>query len=202
MRKEPSSRVIQSYNLFGETGDMPDLVHCETIAARSKLHNWELAPHRHARLHQFLVVEKGGGRAVLEGETHKLAASRLVNVPVGCVHAFTFREGTDGWVLTLAAEALDEVVREGEGLRPMLAQALVLRGSRETSTLMRAIAGEYAALRFGRAHILRALCAQLAGLVARRIETAGQGVRDGSESTLQRRFESSRRHAFSCGTGA
>ena len=74
---------------------MPDLVHCETIEVRSKLHNWELAPHRHARLHQFLLVEKGGGRAILEGQSHPLTAMRLVNVPVGCVHAFVFRERLD-----------------------------------------------------------------------------------------------------------
>lgn len=168
---------------------MPDLVHCETIMVRSRLHNWELAPHRHARLHQFLIVAKGGGRAVLEGETHALAASRLVNVPVGCVHAFSFREGTDGWVLTLAAEALDEMVREGEGLRPMLAQPAVVAATRETAALMRAISDEYSAMRFGRAHLLRALCAQLAGLFARRIEAAGELQQDTVDTSLQRRFE-------------
>ncbi len=39
-RTEPFS----TYNLFGEAGDLPDVVHCETIAARSVLHEWEFAP--------------------------------------------------------------------------------------------------------------------------------------------------------------
>ena len=52
---------IQSYSLFGESKHLPDVLHCETIADRSVLHDWELAPHRHARLHQILLVQSGGG---------------------------------------------------------------------------------------------------------------------------------------------
>ena len=63
---EPSTSTILNYNLFGETGDLPDVVHCETIEVRSKVHDWELAPHRHARLHQILLIDWGGGRALLE----------------------------------------------------------------------------------------------------------------------------------------
>src|SRR5262245_60315780 len=40
-------RTIDVYNLFGEAGDLPDVVHCETIPSRSVLHDWKLAPHRH-----------------------------------------------------------------------------------------------------------------------------------------------------------
>ncbi|MGY4280837.1 hypothetical protein ACVWXO_000057 [Bradyrhizobium sp. LM2.7] len=40
--------AIRVYNLFGESRDLPDVVHCETIASRSVLHDWTLAVHRHA----------------------------------------------------------------------------------------------------------------------------------------------------------
>ena len=50
---------IRSYNLFGESAELPDVLHCETIAARSALHDWELEPHRHGRLHQVLLLRKG-----------------------------------------------------------------------------------------------------------------------------------------------
>src|SRR5438552_9838609 len=65
----PSARsrpAIRVFNLFGESGDLPDVVHCETIAARSVLHDWEFEVHRHARLHQVLLIESGGGQATLE----------------------------------------------------------------------------------------------------------------------------------------
>src|SRR3569832_1801835 len=82
--------AIQTYNLFGEAGDLPDVVHCETIAARSVLHDWKFEPHRHARLHQFLLIERGGGQARREESIYPLAPMRIVNVPVGDVHAFSF----------------------------------------------------------------------------------------------------------------
>ena len=73
---------IRNYNLFGETGEMPDVVHCETIQTRSRMHNWELRPHRHARLHQFLLIESGGGMADLDGRAMALDAGDAVNIEI------------------------------------------------------------------------------------------------------------------------
>ena len=67
---------IRSYSLFGESQHLPDVLHCETIAERSVLHDWELAPHRHARLHQVLLITSGGGVAHLDGERHALRPGR------------------------------------------------------------------------------------------------------------------------------
>lgn len=47
-----SPERILSYSLFGESAHLPDVMHCETIAERSVLHDWEFEPHRHARLHR------------------------------------------------------------------------------------------------------------------------------------------------------
>eukprot|EP01035_Chromulina_nebulosa_P015220 gene15220-20163_t len=65
---------IRSYSLFGESQHLPDVLHCETIAERSVLHDWELAPHRHMRLHQVLLITSGGGVAHLDGERVPLFA--------------------------------------------------------------------------------------------------------------------------------
>ena len=67
MKASASLSTVQNYNLFGESDELPDVVHCESIATRSALHNWEFAPHRHARLHQVLLVTRGGGEARIEG---------------------------------------------------------------------------------------------------------------------------------------
>ena len=82
MARAAQKPSIQSYNLFGEVRDLPDVVHCETIAARSVLHDWELAAHRHARLHQILLVARGGGRATMEGQTHRLRPMSAVSVSI------------------------------------------------------------------------------------------------------------------------
>jgi AraC family transcriptional activator of pobA len=39
MPKAALNQSIQTCNLFGESRDLPDVVHCETIAARSVLHD-------------------------------------------------------------------------------------------------------------------------------------------------------------------
>ena len=184
-----SNRSIRTYNLFGEARDLPDVVHCETIAARSVLHEWEFAAHRHARLHQILLIERGGGQATLEGRVHALRPMRAVNVPVGHVHGFSFTRGTQGWVLTVAAEMLDEVLTPAEGLRRVLAQPAVVRATAQMRSTMAQVFSEFTGRHFARAHLLRAMSAALIGLVAR--EMAGkQTTPDGvAKADLFQRFE-------------
>lgn len=188
MRSARSNSAIKVYNLFGEAGDLPDVVHCETIAARSVLHDWVLAAHRHARLHQVLVVESGGGEASLDGRIQALRPMHAVNVPVGHVHGFSFVPGTEGWVLTIAAEILDETLLASEGLRGVIAQSAVFRSTPQIRATMKQIFAEHAGRNFGRAHLLRALSAALVGLVAREL-ASGDGGAGASDSELFRRFE-------------
>ena len=189
MTETPANRAIRNYNLFGEASDLPDVVHCETIAARSVLHEWEFAPHRHARLHQFLLIERGGGKATLEGRPYALRPMHVVNVPIGDVHGFTFKPGTQGWVVTVAAEMLEEVLAPSEGLRRVLAHAAVVRATPQVRVTMEQIFTEFAGRLFARAHILRALSGTLIGLVAR--ELAGKRPVQGGtlKSDLLQRFE-------------
>ena len=186
---ETPHRTVQTYNLFGESGDLPDVVHCETIAARSVLHEWEFAAHRHPRLHQILLIESGGGQATLEGRIHALRPMRIINVPVGDVHGFSFKPGTQGWVLTMSAELLDEVLTPSEGLRLVLAHSTVVRGTPEMRAAMQQIFAEFAGRHFARAHMLRALSAALIGLVAREMAANGGMPGGMAKPDLFRRFE-------------
>ncbi|MEQ1597626.1 MAG: hypothetical protein ABL985_21300 [Casimicrobium sp.] len=40
-RRAEAATAIQTFSLFGESTHLPDVLHCETIAARSALHDWE-----------------------------------------------------------------------------------------------------------------------------------------------------------------
>jgi AraC family transcriptional activator of pobA len=183
-----SLATIRTYNLFGEAGDLPDVVHCETIAARSQLHGWRFTPHRHTRLHQLLLVEKGTGEATLDGRAHPLKAMRVVNVPTGHVHGYSFTPGMQGFVLTIATEMLDEALTPAEGLRRALAESSVISATPQMRGLMGQIHVEYTGRHFARAHLLRALTSALLGLVAR--ELADQTAAKTAGSTdLFRRFE-------------
>lgn len=181
-------REIETFNLFGEYADLPDVVHCETIEVRSALHDWELTPHRHGRLHQFLMIDRGRARAEFDGRDVDLSDGTVANVPTGCVHSYSFEPGTQGWVVTVASEVLDEWLADGEGLRPVLARAARIDGSDEIRGAFVAIFEDFLAHRFARAHVLRARIALLAGLVARDIAETGDNVAT-PDSTLQRRFE-------------
>jgi AraC family transcriptional activator of pobA len=181
--------AIQSYNLFGETRDVPDVIHCETVAARSILHDWELEPHRHARLHQVLLIARGGGEVTIEGQRHRLRPMHLVNVPTGQVHGFSFKPGTDGWVVTFVAEFLDQALMPSEGLARVLGKAAVLRGTPPMRKVVTDIFAEFGARHYARAHILRSLSAMLLGLVARALAAEGEPGTRLPGADLVRRFE-------------
>lgn len=180
---------IRNYNLFGETAELPDVVHCETIEARSRLHDWEFRPHRHARLHQFLLIESGSGRADLDGRNVTLTPGMAINVPAGYVHGFSFVEGTEGWVITLTADLVDNCLRPGEGLRPLLGTPRAVPSTADLRRLMQRIFAEYAGKGFARAQVLRSQAGSLIGLMARALAEHADDGSAGRGHPLVHRFE-------------
>ncbi|MBS0249389.1 MAG: helix-turn-helix domain-containing protein [Proteobacteria bacterium] len=192
MARTPLKQAILSYNLFGEVRDLPDVVHCETLAARSVPHDWQFPPHRHARLHQVLLISRGGGHATVEGRDYRLRPMTAVNLPAGHVHGYHFTKGTKGWVVTIATEILDEVLSAPDGLSRTLSEAALLRATPAMRRLMQEIFAEYGSRHFARAHVLKALSATLLGLVARALAaktpagapSAGAGLFDRFSSLI------------------
>jgi len=186
MKKQ--ARNIQSYSLFGESTHLPDVLHCETIADRSVLHDWELAPHRHARLHQVLLVEKGGGSVTLDGKTHALGKGSLVNVPPEHVHSFRFEKGTHGWVTTLADELMDQLLVGVGTLRSELNQACVLRADPLVIKTVHQIWLEFSAQEKARALVLRGFSGVLLGWIARQLQAETSDAKL-NESALVQKFK-------------
>ncbi|WP_252945152.1 helix-turn-helix domain-containing protein [Oceanicola sp. 502str15] len=179
---------ISNYNLFGETAEMADVVHCETIAARSVQHDWQLSPHRHARLHQVLVLTSGGGVARIENEDLPLGPSVAVNMPAGAVHGFQFDPGTEGWVLTLPADLVDQILRPAEGLWSELRQPRVEPGAKALVAPMKLLFAEYEDRSYARAQMLRMLTGQILALLARHLASPS-GAGKGAQHPLFRRLE-------------
>jgi AraC family transcriptional activator of pobA len=184
-----ASLGIRSYSLFGESEHLPDVMHCETIAVRSALHGWELAPHRHARLHQLLLLRSGTGVAHLEGRAVALRPMSLVNVPAGDVHAFVFEPGTQGWVATLADEMLDQILSPAADERRVLSRCCVLAADEPVQRVMAQIAEEFESRWPARALVLRGLCTALLGLTARALARSDPVAVDMAGSHLFHRFE-------------
>ncbi|OZA00216.1 MAG: hypothetical protein B7X99_05040, partial [Rhizobiales bacterium 17-65-6] len=130
-----------------------------------------------------LEAQADGGQATLEGRQHRLRPMSAVYVPAGQVHGFSFTPGTQGWVVTMPSEILDEVLSPTEGLGRALSQAAVLRGTPAMRQTMTEIFTEYSGRHFARAHILKAQSALLLGLVARALaaNAAPAGLTHGAE---------------------
>jgi AraC family transcriptional regulator, transcriptional activator of pobA len=94
---------IRTYAFYGEDGDphLQEILHCETLRARSVLHDWRFRPHRHHGMHQFFWIGSGKGVASIEGTNHPIGPRTAISIPAMAVHGFVFQPGIEGWVVTI-----------------------------------------------------------------------------------------------------
>ncbi len=87
-----NTTTIPTYKLYGEVNEWPtpELLHHESIAERSVIHNWKIRPHRHHDLLQILYIRRGQAHIYLDGGEEAAELPCLVLVPPMCVHGFTF----------------------------------------------------------------------------------------------------------------
>jgi AraC family transcriptional activator of pobA len=182
---------VPAFFLYGEPPQPPDesTVHIETIAARSRLHNWNIHPHRHRDLHQLLVLQSGGVVAQVDDQTITAAAPCAVIVPPNVVHAFSFEIDTVGLVASFAAGLARDVIGRSAALRQFLGEPGFIVLSKRTlratdiSTLATMVLLEFGRSAGGREVALRGLLAALvANLYRVGLRTAGHhsdsGARD------------------------
>jgi AraC family transcriptional activator of pobA len=126
MPPAPPAR-LPAYALYGEHRAFApaDRLHCETIAERSRLHDWEIRPHRHAALYQLLVLARGRAETSLDGTRVALDGPALVSVPALAVHGFRFAPDVDGMVFSIDERHLRSLLGTETLLRDSL---LRLRG--------------------------------------------------------------------------
>jgi AraC family transcriptional activator of pobA len=170
--KKPKNPV-PVFKLYGETTawPTPDLIHCESIPERSRLHQWEIKPHRHSDLVQLLYVQSGQAQLRIEGELTEVRSSSLQVVPALCVHGFGFSDDIQGYILSLAqplaeqlADALDSTV-----LRQPACFAIGSEG-RHLDALFESIAAEYDQQQSGRDVMLQSLISVLLVSLSRRAQ--------------------------------
>lgn len=123
----PPPTTIPEFALYGEESEIQPagFAHIETIASRSALHDWEIAPHRHHRSLQALIIASGAVDLSLDGLHRRLGGPCFVTVPVGAVHGFRFEPHTQGWVLTLGQEFIARAAGKDDPLAPLLTAGAV-----------------------------------------------------------------------------
>lgn len=106
------TRPVPTYDLYGESlprgrPAAPEfLLHCEEIYERSRVHGWEIRPHRHDHYFQILYIAAGEAE-LSDGVAHRvLELPCIIRVPAGCIHGFRFSHDVDGYVLTMARSRL------------------------------------------------------------------------------------------------
>jgi AraC family transcriptional activator of pobA len=134
-------RGIPHYFLYGEaTHDVDErFLHIESIAERSRLHDWQIRPHAHKDLQHLVLVTRGSGIFHVEGGENAFAQTAFISVPLACVHGFDFKPGTDGWVLTASGALLERIARDHSELRSVLAEATSISLSADAGASMRAL---------------------------------------------------------------
>lgn len=209
-RPRPARSPVPAFYLYGESLRAPSerLIHVETIAARSRLHDWVIRPHRHRDLHQILITRRGRVEVTLDGRTDALSSPVAIVVPPGVIHAFRFQVGTDGLVISFAPDLARELAAPSEGLLAVLERAgatgldrraldttdLWLIGQLLLREFGRSASGRHAALR----GLLGALFANLLRLVAGGTPSIAVAARSANElvaryrALLEGRFRTQR----------
>lgn len=110
----PVAAPLPAYRLYGErdSSGLGEMLHVESIAQRSRLHDWEIRPHRHENLFQILVIRRGRVVALLDGREVALDGPCAITVPVLTAHGFRFSEDVDGLVFTIVAQQVQRLTAE------------------------------------------------------------------------------------------
>ncbi len=173
-RVPDKSTEVSRFSLYGEgnAAIAPEFVHIEPISDRSSRFEWTISPHSHPGIFQLLLLQSGSGVLASEGAEAQLRPVTLVALPSGCVHAFRFDPDAEGWVLSIAADLLNDariaaLFEAGElarGAPRWLELAKAGRQARRLAWLLSDLAGSLAGDRSG--PLPNAIAAQLALVLA------------------------------------
>ena len=142
MHTKPSSnpmKAIPTYALYGELTENlpPERLHCESIAERSRIYDWEIEPHRHEAFFQILYIRSGSGEARFQATPAAIKPPCVITVPPLAVHGFRFSRNIQGSVLTIVDNYLDTILAGAPRLRPYLALPQIHRFQARSSEAAR-----------------------------------------------------------------
>lgn len=188
--------AIPHYALYGEAIQDVDerFLHVESIAERSRLHDWTILPHAHRELYHLLFVQQGGGTLSAEGEERSFAPLSLIEIPASCVHGFAFQPNTDGWIVTVSSALVDRLAREHPPLAGVLREPGIIpvadSDAAALADVFAALVHEFRSQLPGRRAAAEAcLTTILVRTLRRKLELAPQGQRPGgADAELTARY--------------
>jgi AraC family transcriptional activator of pobA len=177
------SSQIPTYRLYGETDreEIDFWLHFEDLPTRSRPYRWEISRHRHGGFFQIFTILEGSGELIREASVERFEAPCLIFIPVGAVHGFRFAHESDGTVLTVRGDRLDEVTRADRRFASFFQEPLVLRLDTQDQSVghirhgLDRVRGELSGNEAGRMTLVSALLSDILICLAR------QGVPGASE---------------------
>ena len=171
----PNPPHIPTYRLFDEKPDDPDdfWLHCEPMAKRTHLHNWEIALHRHEQFFQIFLLPVGSGEIITPQGTHRFEGPIVLFVPSGAAHGFRFARDIDGLVVTALFDRLRALTEADRDMAEFASQLRIVRLAGEGAHAQRAaeairmIDAELKGRAAGRALLLEPLMTQALVALAR-----------------------------------
>lgn len=189
------TRHVPTYQLYGEDAERTGRfwLHCESIPERSRLHDWEIRPHRHEAFFQILYISHGHGEALMDGAYRTFSEQTALFVPPGAVHGFRFSRDIGGLVLTVVRDRLDAVSAVDRRVAAFVAAPRIVplagNAGRDAGESLVRLGGEIQGRGAGRAAMLEALVvASLVGVVraAGGSEVEGERPRDRDQERVER----------------
>ncbi|MEO8808323.1 MAG: helix-turn-helix domain-containing protein [Burkholderiaceae bacterium] len=174
--------TLPSYSLYGEQGRAADIewLHCESIAERSRLHDWEIRPHRHELLYQILFIRMGRAELALESQNASVRGPCVVTVPALAVHGFHFSSDVDGVVVTVLEPHLRRLLESESGLKdrllPLRHHPLDRRAAADIGAAVLALRSEYQGTAPWRALAIDAALLRLLLTLGRRLPDANEAL--------------------------
>ncbi|AXM95077.1 helix-turn-helix domain-containing protein [Pseudomonas plecoglossicida] len=164
---------VPLFQLYGENQAWPgtDLLHCESIPARSRLHHWEIKPHQHAELFQLLYVQRGQVDVEIEGVHSAIGEAAIQVVPPLTVHGFRFSADIQGHVLTFGTALVADLEQRLRAPLGVLAKAACYPLGKDRThlrSLIDTLQQEYQGNAPGRSALLEALVTALMVWISRR----------------------------------
>lgn len=108
-------KSIPDYFVYGEEVRVlePGFMHVELVSARKSEHRGRVAAHKHPDMAQITYWFKGSGTYLIEDKSWIFSAPALSFTPSHVVHGFDVTDEADAVVLSIATDALDDIVEFG-----------------------------------------------------------------------------------------
>lgn len=184
-----SDTPLPAYDLYGEHGSFPDIMHCERIVDRATALDWRIPPHRHGVLHQFFHLEQPGARATVEGQSFVIDRSCVLSVPRFHAHAFAFPPGQRGHVLSVRPDTLPDLFGDAAELPDAFFTWRMVEADAALGAAFGRIRHELLGNAPLRAALLRATVVEIAAAVLRSAPARLGADRGGPALAHMRRFE-------------